>query len=305
MAKHFKLRLGARMLPNSSMNIIKAHNLACPIDGKPFVQTDKQFVCENGHTYDIARQGYVNLLPVHFKRSRHPGDSKAMIVARTHFLATGIYQAIADKLNEIVLGQIINDKDLCILDAGCGEGFYFDSLMKFLNCNPGANNISLIGLDISKDAIVHASKRTKQVSWIVGTNRQPPLLDESVDIIICMFGFVSREGFNKILKPGGIIILLDPGDEHLKQLREVIYPVVNKQDTGDSKQIEIDGFAVLHSEKLLFNEKITSNEQVNHLLIMTPHFYRASKEGRDAACQLSELEITVDVDINILKKQSS
>ena len=287
------------------MNIIKAHNLACPIDGKPIVQTDKQFVCENGHTYDIARQGYVNLLPVHFKRSRQPGDSKAMIIARTQFLETGIYQPIADKLNEIVSAQIINDKDVCILDAGCGEGFYFDSLMKFLSDSPSANNISLIGLDISKDAIIHANKRTKQISWIVGTNRQPPLLDESVDIIICMFGFVSREGFEKILKPGGIIILLDPGDQHLKQLREIIYPVVNKQDTGDSKQIEIDGYILLRSEKLLFDEMISSNEQVNHLLIMTPHFYRASKEGRDAACQLSELDITVDVNFNVLKKQSS
>ena len=290
---------------NLSMNIIKAHNLACPIDGKPLAQTEKQFVCENGHTYDVARQGYVNLLPVHFKRSRQPGDSKAMIMARTQFLETGIYQPIADKLNEIVSGQIINDKDVCILDAGCGEGFYFDALMNSLNCSPGCNNISLIGLDISKDAIVRASKRTKQISWIVGTNRQPPLLDESVDIIICMFGFVSREGFNKILKPGGIILLLDPGEEHLKQLREIIYPVVNKQDTGDSKKIEIEGFTLLHSEKLLFNEKLTSNEQVNHLLIMTPHFYRASKDGRDAACQLSELDIIVDVKFNVLQKQSS
>ncbi len=287
------------------MNIIKAHNLACPIDGKPIVQTDKQFVCENGHTYDIARQGYVNLLPVHFKRSRQPGDSKAMINARTQFLETDIYQPIADKLNEIVAGQIINDKDVCILDAGCGEGFYFDSLMKFLSDCPSDNNVSLIGLDISKDAIIHASKRTKQISWIVGTNRQPPILDQSVDIIICMFGFISWKGFNKTLKPDGIIILLDPGDEHLKQLREIIYPVVNKQDTGDSKRIEIEGYTLLHSEKILFNEKISSNEQVNHLLIMTPHFYRASKTGRDAACQLSELDITVDVNINILQKQSS
>jgi len=287
------------------MNIIKAHNQACPIDGKPIVQTDKQFVCENGHTYDIARQGYVNLLPVHFKRSRQPGDSKAMINARTQFLETDIYQPIADKLNEIVAGQIINDKDVCILDAGCGEGFYFESLMKFLSDHSNSNNISLIGLDISKDAIVHASKRTKQISWIVGTNRQPPILDQSVDIIICMFGFISWKGFNKTLKPDGIIILLDPGDEHLKQLREIIYPVVNKQDTGDSKRIEIEGYTLLHSEKILFNEKISSNVQVNHLLIMTPHFYRASKTGRDAACQLSELDITVDVNINILQKQSS
>ena len=68
------------------MNIIKAHNLACPIDGNKLEQNDGQLVCENGHTFDIARQGYVNLLPVQHKRSKQPGDSKAMVLARTAFL---------------------------------------------------------------------------------------------------------------------------------------------------------------------------------------------------------------------------
>lgn len=287
------------------MNIIKANNLACPIDGKPLEHSDRQFVCENGHTYDIARQGYVNLLPVQYKRSKQPGDSKAMVIARTHFLESGIYQPIATRLNEIVLTQIINDKDVCILDAGCGEGYYFNSLLNFLSDNTASSNVSLIGLDISKDAIVHATKRTKLVSWVVGTNRQPPILDESVDAVLCMFGFLSTEGFNKILKPGGLIILVDPGSEHLKELREIIYPEVNKQTTTDCSQTVIDGFTPVKSERLQFKENISTNELVNHLLVMTPHFYRASKEGRDIACKLPELDITVDVTFNVLQKQTS
>ena len=287
------------------MNIIKAHNLACPIDGKSLQQTDKQFVCKNGHTYDIARQGYVNLLPVQYKRSKHPGDSKAMVVARTRFLDTGIYQPIATKVNEIVSALIINDKDVCILDAGCGEGYYFSSLVTFLSDRANSNNVSFVGLDISKDAIIQSTKRSKQISWVVGTNRQPPVLDESVDIILCMFGFLSIEGFNKILKPGGKIILVDPGPEHLKELREIIYPEVNKVESTDLAPADISGFTLLQSEIIQFKEKLDNNELVNQLLVMTPHFYRASKEGREAACNLEVLDITVDVTFNVFEKVTS
>jgi len=71
------------------MNIIKAHNLACPIDGKRLESREKQLVCENGHVFDVARQGYVNLLPVQHKRTKDPGDSKEMVLARAQFLNTG------------------------------------------------------------------------------------------------------------------------------------------------------------------------------------------------------------------------
>jgi 23S rRNA (guanine745-N1)-methyltransferase len=289
------------------MNIIKAYNLACPIDGKKLEQIDRQYVCNNGHTFDIARQGYVNLLPVQHKRSKQPGDSKAMVLARTHFLNTGIYDNIASKLIETVSGLIIDDKslddkDCCILDAGCGEGYYFDALFSSLSEDEGSNTLSFIGLDISKDAIVQASKRNRQISWVVGTNRQPPLEDESVDIILCMFGFISVEGFIKVLKPGGKIILVDPDVEHLRELREIIYPEVKKAKQTDSVQMELTGFAPLKTEKFQFKTNVSSNEQINHLLVMTPHFYRASKAGREAACRLDTLAITVDVTFRVFEK---
>jgi len=284
------------------MNIIKAHNLACPIDGKKLEQMDKQLVCDNGHSFDIARQGYVNLLPVQHKRSKQPGDSKAMVLARTHFLDTGIYDAIANKLTEIVSTLIIDDKDYCFLDAGCGEGYYFDMLLKSLRDAGASNNLSFIGLDISKDAVVQATKRNRQISWVVGTNRQPPVEDESVDIILCLFGFFSEEGFRRALKPGGHVIVIAPGREHLKELREIIYPEVKKTNNSASSQADSRGFSLQQSETLRFESEISSNEQINHLLLMTPHFYRASKEGIEIASKLDDLHITVDVVFSVLKK---
>jgi len=284
------------------MNIIKAHNLACPIDGKKLEQTDKQFVCESGHSFDIARQGYINLLPVQHKRSKQPGDNKAMVLARTHFLNAGIYEPVANKLSEIVSTYIINDNDYCLLDAGCGEGYYFDFLLQRLHQQPGENELSFIGLDISKDAIVQASKRNKQISWIVGSNRQPPLADESVDIILCLFGFFCDEGFYKILKPGGKIIMIDPGADHLKELRKIIYPEVKKTKLSNSSSNNADMFSLLSSEPLEFKISLKEKDQINNLLLMTPHFYRASKAGREAATKLNRLDLSIDVVVTVLKK---
>jgi 23S rRNA (guanine745-N1)-methyltransferase len=282
------------------MNIIKAHNLACPIDGAQLESHEKQLICKNSHVFDIARQGYVNLLPVQHKRTKHPGDSKAMVLARTHFLNSGIYEAIANKLNDLVHTQIADAKEICFLDAGCGEGYYFDALLNYLREKKGTHDLSFVGLDISKEAIVQASKRNKQISWVVGTNRKPPVAEKSIDIILCLFGFLSEPGFKKVLKPGGKIIVVDPGPEHLKELREIIYPEIKKSDQAGSLQTEKTGFSLINSEALQFKVNITNNEQINNLLIMTPHFYRASKQGREVACNLQQLDLTVDVLFSVL-----
>ncbi len=284
------------------MNIIKAHNLTCPIDRKKLEQVGKQFLCENGHSFDIARQGYVNLLPVQHKRSKQPGDSKAMVLARSYFLNTGIYQRIADRLTQIVSAHIINDNALCLLDAGCGEGYYFDFVLNNLAQKEGDADLSFIGLDISKDAILQAAKRNRQTSWVVGSNRQPPLADESVDIILCLFGFFCEQGFYRVLKPGGKIIMVDPGVEHLKELREIIYPEVKKPKPFDLSQMDDRKFSLQSSEALQFKTQLSDNELINHLLLMTPHFYRASKAGKEAACKLDELNLTVDVVFKTLQK---
>lgn len=284
------------------MNIVKADNLACPIDGARLEFHEKQLDCENGHVFDVARQGYVNLLPVQHKRSKHPGDSKEMVSARAKFLNSGIYQPVANKLAETVFTQIVGDKATCCMDAGCGEGYYSNYVFNFLKNKGGCSNISFIGLDISKPAIVEAAKRNRQITWVVGTNRHPPVELASVDIISCVFGFQSFEGFDRILKPGGKIILVEPGTDHLKELREIIYAEVKKTDLQDHSDLKETGLSVVACEQLRFETDVLDNEQINNLLIMTPHFYRATKEGREAAGKLEQLDLTVDIVFWTLEK---
>ncbi len=284
------------------MNIIKAHNLACPIDGVPLERHEKQLSCRNGHTFDIARQGYVNLLPVQHKRSKQPGDSREMVLARTRFLNSGVYKPVADSLAEIASAHITDDEETCMMDAGCGEGYYLDAVFNDLKQKNGAGDLSFIGLDISKPAIIESAKRNRQITWVVGTNRQPPVTPASVDIILCVFGFQSFEGFGEVLKPGGKLVLVEPGLDHLKELREIIYPEIKKSHPPDHVQAEKSGFTLLDEQQLKFTTGEIDNEQLGDVLIMTPHFYRANKQGREAAARLKVLDLTVDVVFRILGK---
>ena len=93
------------------MSITPFQALACPLDGKPLSWSDSVWRCSDGHSFDIAKQGYVNLLPVQQKRSHDPGDSKAMVAARQRFLDAGHYQPIAEVVSNAVLSHAGNQPE--------------------------------------------------------------------------------------------------------------------------------------------------------------------------------------------------
>ena len=284
------------------MLIKKVLNLACPMEGEQLEARAQQLVCKNGHAFDIARQGYINLLPVQHKRSKEPGDSKEMVAARTQFLNAGFYTAVVNKLVEVIQTLIGNRQQLCLLDAGCGEGYYLDAIARLFENTKTESMLSFIGLDISKHAIVAAAKRNKNITWVVGTNRQPPVCMASVDIILCVFGFQSFEGFRYALKPGGKVVLVEPGPEHLQELRQVIYADVKKTASPGLSVTDGTGFTLLHTSPLQFKTGKIHQQQIHNLLLMTPHFYRASKEGKQAASKLQTLDLSIDMLVTVYEK---
>jgi 23S rRNA (guanine745-N1)-methyltransferase len=287
------------------MSIASATNLACPLDGLPLAVNDMKCVCANGHGFDIARQGYINLLPVQHKRSRHPGDRAEMVQARTVFLNSGVFAPIADRLNaltqELIAGT--SSEECCVLDAGCGEGYYLAHLLTALRQSQTKNQIALIGLDISKPAILAAAKWSKQITWLIASNKQPPVLPESVDVILSLFGYPLFESFRQLLKPGGKIILVDAGPDHLIELRTIVYPTVNKSAPPDLTAAAAAGFSLREQSALTYRRTIAPNAQIMNLLLMTPHFFRASHEGKQAASELSTIEITVDTVFRVLESK--
>lgn len=274
------------------MNIVTAKNLACPIDKLELLKNGRSYQCTNGHCFDIAKQGYLNLLPVQHKKSKEPGDSKAMVQARRDFFDGDFYKPIADFLSELVFKNLTDNKELCIFDAGCGEGYYLDHIINAAKKLDRDQNISFVGLDISKPAIIAASKKNQQASWLVGTNSQPPFLKQSIDLVFCVFGFHRFSGFKSVLKPGAKVILVEPGEKHLQELRAIIY-----SEPANEKSIKHshDDFKLINTQTLEFNIELDSKQQISNLLTMTPHLFRANREGKASIETMDELSLTTDI----------
>ncbi|WP_447555475.1 putative RNA methyltransferase [Vreelandella sp. EE22] len=271
--------------------------LACPLDGDPLTHVVGAWRCAAGHSFDIARQGYVNLLPVQRKRSNDPGDSKAMVAARQRFLNAGHYQPIAEAINRAALLGVPEHMPLSCLDAGCGEGYYLRQLAQAVS---DAALLELIGLDISKWAVMAAAKQDRQkgqsrpqATWVVGSNANLPVQCEMLDRLLCMFGFPVMSEFARVLKPGGVLLQVEAGSSHLRELREIIYPTLKPERNGELTVPE--GFTLQATETVNYPLTLNGKEAIADLLAMTPHLYRASAEGRARAAALETLTVRVDV----------
>lgn len=280
------------------MSFLSHSALCCPLDGQPLEIQGNCLRCSAGHSFDIARQGYVNLLGAGDKRTRDPGDNKAMISARREFLNAGYYQPIADKLGELVR-DVLEDRSAgglpLLVDAGCGEGYYLQRLQ-----DSGLASASLLGFDISKWAMRAAARRL-EATWLVASNRNIPLADHSADILLSLFGFPDYREFLRVLRPGGTLLLVNAGPRHLLALRETIYPEVRRSGSGQCDRAREGGFLPQSHSALAYDITLPDQDSIGQLLAMTPHLFRASAAGKQRASALNELALDVDVVFDLLR----
>ena len=244
--------------------------------------------CAHGHRYDIGKPGYANLLSVQHKRSKAPGDSKEMVNARAAFLSEGFYDPIAHDLADIVSAH--ERDELTLLDAGCGDGYYLAKVDSLID-----TQLHLIGFDISKWAIQRAARRC-QGTWLVASNKRIPLADNSADIVLDMFGFPDFNAFARVLKTDGKLICVTPANKHLIELREVIYPRVKPTNAR-----QYPDFFSRDTQKNITYEVKLDKAALDNLLAMTPHLYRAPKEGLAELAKLEQMSMTIDVTLDVLK----
>ncbi len=262
----------------------------CPICGKNLLQEKPSWRCENRHSFDVARQGYVNLLTVQQKHSLNPGDTREMVAARRDFLDGGYYLPIAEKLQEL-LSQFAPQAQ-SVLDVGCGEGYYLSQVKA----------PERWGIDISKEAVRYAAVRDKSARFLTATAAHLPFSNGSFDALLSMFALTMEEEFARVLKQEGIFIQVLAGEHHLPGLKGIIYPQLLEKSKNLHPQLQ--GFTLLHKETLRFDFHLESPELVQNLLSMTPHVWRISKEGADALSRTASLWEKGEVVFNVYGRQN-
>ena len=262
--------------------------LLCPICGEILDRIEKQYRCGNGHSFDLARQGYVNLLPVQQKRSLNPGDTREQVLGRRAFLETGCYEPISNTLNETAKALGATGP---ILDVGCGEGYYSARLAEALGAE-------LTGLDISKEAVRCAAAKYKGPQWLCGTAAHLPVETGSAGVVTSLFALTMAEEFKRVLRPDGYFFQVLAAEDHLLGLKSIIYPELKFKEKNTVP--EVPGFELVKSVPIRFTFTV-EGEQVQNLLGMTPHVFRITKEGAARLAATEKLTDTASAVLNVYR----
>ena len=273
--------------------------IICPYCQNELLATsNKNYACELNHSFDVSKEGYINLLPVNQKKSKSPGDNEMMISARRNFLELGFYDPLIEHIIKIIKEDFtFNNNHFIALDAGCGEGYYSEKVM---NNIPGMTS-QIVGTDISKYAVKNAAKKYKDNFYFVSSVFNLPVATEGIDLILSIFSPLQPEEFKRILTKDGYVIVVSPGENHLKELAELIYDNFREHENNVIEKM-IPSLEYQTTKKATFNIHITDVESLLILLKMTPYYWSTSKENLTKIESCNDINITCDFNISIFKR---
>ncbi|MFI3206597.1 MAG: methyltransferase domain-containing protein [Clostridia bacterium] len=262
----------------------------CPSCKSVLNPKEKALVCENGHSYDIARQGYVHLLMSNKMHSKNPGDTKEMVDARRSFLEKGYYDIFANKICELIEKYGKNAE--FILDAGCGEGYYS-------NKYSAVTKAEIVGFDISKFAVKSASAKYKHIDFAVASCFNIPIKENSCDILLNVFSPMAESEFLRVLKKDGIFIYAIPGKRHLFELKEVLY---EKPYENEEKDSEYKGLVLLDRISVKGKISLSKSEDIWNLFSMTPYYWKTDIKGSQKLKETEKLDTEIHFDFLVYQK---
>lgn len=271
---------------------MKKDILICPVCKSALYKDEKSYFCrgEKRHCFDISSSGHVNLCP----GRATGGDDKKAVRSRTEFLSLGYYQPIADKICEIL--KDLNEESV-IVDAGCGEGYYTNRIAQ----KTGAETY---GFDLSKEAIISASKSAKRQGisntvFGVGGIYELPIANGSADAITNIFAPCAEVEFTRALKDNGLLVVVIAGKNHLYGLKNAIYDTVH---TNEARADMPQNMALVEKHNVAYKIQLDSVEAIRNLFSMTPYSYRTSEKDMQKLLALTSLETEVEVDIFVYRK---
>ena len=258
---------------------------ACPICQENLTLVENSLKCNNRHSFDLAKFGYVNLSP-QIKQSAN--YDKENFQNRQQILESGFYQAILEDISDLLAA---NPSAKTVLDIGCGEGFYSRILQE------SHSDKIFYAFDISKDSVQIAAKSETnwEVNWFVGDLARLPIKNASMDILLDIFSPANYGEFRRVLSQNGILIKVVPTENHLKEIRQMVQDQLTKKDYSnqDIKEHFQEHFSIQSSQIGSLTKSITP-EQRQALLSMTPLLFHVDQTKIDWS-QLTEITIEAEI----------
>lgn len=275
-----------------------AAGLRCPVCGEALAQAGQALRCARGHSFDLAREGYVNLLPIRKRHAAEPGDGKAMVAARRAFLQAGHYdvfrQALAGFCKTEAAGA---GRPLRIVDAGCGEGSYDQTIFRALSDE--GTPPELIGFDLSKPAVRLAARLVPGAAFAVGGSFFAPVADGWADVLVNVFSPFAAAEFARMLRPGGLLIYAVPTPRHLYGLKRVLY---DQPYENPALETEYPGFLPCGEHTVTGNLDLDGDAAAN-LFAMTPYYFNTPAQGAARLAGVPRLETEIGFRFLLYRRQ--
>lgn len=266
--------------------------LKCPVCSEDMYvsETGKSLYCRGArrHCFDFSSDGYVNL------SGRPSGDSREAVNARRNFLSKDYYLPLADKICGIVKKYA---PDGIVVDAGCGEGYYTNKISEFSS--------AALGFDLSKFGVAAASKSAKRgglcnTFYATASVFELPVRSGSCDCVVNIFAPCAAEEYSRILKDGGVLVVVGAGKAHLMGLKEAIY----EHTYENSDRADLPTMSPCEQINLCYDIEVEGRENIQSLFSMTPYYWRTSESDREKLSEMDMLKTRVEFEIYIYKKDA-
>lgn len=289
--------------------------ITCPVCGEKLHRENRSLLCPAGHTFDVAKAGYVNMLPPGKEKNSRTGDEKDMVRARVEFLDKGYYNPISSAAAQILAEYAGGDDTFVFCDMGCGEGHHTCRIAGEFHEKTGREVLAL-GFDASKYAAECACRLSKSMGWLprggIGEESSSPVqcvfmpgnlfhlpvADHSVRAAVSMFAPIAGEETRRILEQDGILAVVSSGRDHLLEMRELIYEDVH---LSDSLPEVPEGFELITRRNLNYRTVIENKADIASLFVMTPFYYKTTEAGRARLAEREQLEVTAEVNISLFR----
>ncbi|WP_318617800.1 methyltransferase domain-containing protein [Sporosarcina sp. YIM B06819] len=277
------MTLSKKMI-NAQMMDCNADLFRCPVCLSEMTMVDKsRLVCMTNHSFDLSKNGYVNLAP----QAHVTKYDQSLFEARKTVMTSGFFDGVLEAL----VSTVETHAHAVILDAGCGEGSHLSTIVERLT-----GDVTGVGIDLSKEGITAAAKEYPGLIWSVADLANCPFQNDKFDAILNVLSPANYGEFTRLLKPGGLFVKAVPESGYLKELRAIFYEDKGQKDDADPVARVAEHFDAVSTERVTYTFPLAEG-LLAPLIQMTPLTWGASADKIEEALQMAISEITIDFTI--------